>query len=744
MLSLSPGGMSATHASGYFSREDYYLRGGEPSQWLGKGGPALGLQGEVQEQDFRRLAGGKAPDGSQLVAPKITRGEAGAQLESHRAGNDLTFSAPKSVSVGYAAGNQELKDIWDQAVVNTMKHVEAHYSQYRTRDGVRNSGNIVAAKFDHVTSRALDPEVHSHVFLLNLTRVPGGGGKWKANEPKNICTDKISLGMLVRQEAIRLYREAGYSTYFTNRGQLLFEILGVDRRVLETFSKRSAAIAEKVAQWKEQKRFPGVSESVLKLMAALDTRDPKHKVTWKEVRLAWDRGFEAASTTARQVLVSIEASRPLQHPKLSGSDAQPTAPDWSQENEGRTPFRYKTPGDYPQTLAVVIDHVKVPELKAQPGYQEAKRGGDLDAARQVVDALVRQDVVAGIKGLLPAHAAVYVVAVADREGPHLNKLPAAYAERLARDLGGEVWTGIAKVAGGHNTGAAVDERLYNRQVFSGPLPPHGSAIVIADDTFTVGGTLTALVDHLAREGNTPVCATTLATGRYGPELAPTRELIDGLLDKAGVDARQFEEELGYPPSALTGAEIRSFLRNGARGIDGARARFFAGGAEATPGRPDQHPPQASGPCEKSSRDVIQLASGFLTNKEAVFDRADFLKAAVRISGGGHSLAELNAAVDGWAGRNNGIERLGLEGHGWKAGKEFYSTTEMRTLEESNIGRLKKLRTFESVTSRAEVEAYLAKLSRQEGVVLHRAEVPRPQRISGHQRALRHPGRSRHR
>jgi conjugative relaxase-like TrwC/TraI family protein len=866
MLSLSPGGMSASHASGYFSREDYYLRGSEPSQWLGKGSAALGLKGEVQEEDFRRLAQGKAPDGSLLVAPKLTRGEAGAQLENHRAGNDLTFSAPKSVSVGYAAGNQELKDIWDQAVVNAMKHVEAHYSQYRARDGVRNSGNIVAAKFDHVTSRALDPEVHSHVFLLNMTRVPGGGGKWKANEPKNIYTDKISLGMLARQEAMYLYRKAGYATYFTNRGQLLFEVEGVSPRELETFSKRSAAIAGKVAQWKEQKRFPGVSGGALKGMAALDTRDPRRAITREDVRREWDRGFEAAGTTAREVRERIEASRRLHPAEFSTAPPQPDGAavppaiqvlrpggeNWSKDNpgfvavllerrrneylygdtagklsndqlrdyardgnptaqpeidrryineafldfeqwstpsgtqdigetvacleglreamirhddflektqsrqetcppdamvpcggsgsfpgrneflrrvddrikalnsrllEGHTSFRYKAPGDYPQTLAVVLDHVKVPELKGQPGYREAKHGGDLNAARQVVDALVRQDVVAGIRGLLPDHAAVYVVAVGNRVGPHLNRLPAAYAERLARDLGGEVWTGIAKVSGGPNTGAAVDERLHNRQVFEGPLPPRGSAIVIADDTFTVGGTLAALVDHLAREGNTPVCATTLATGRYGPELVPTRELIDGLLDKAGVDAKQFEEELGYPPGALTGAEIRSFLRNGARGIDGARARFFASGAEAAPSRPDRHQPQAPEPREKSSREVIRLASGFLTNKEAVFDRADLLKAAVRISGGGHSLADLNAAVDGWAGRKNGIERLGLEGHGRKAGKEFYSTYEMRALEESNIEGLKKLRSFESVTCRAEVEAYLAKLSRDEGVVL---------------------------
>ena len=120
----------------------------------------------------------------------------------------------------------------------------------------------MAAKFDHVTSRALDPDVHSHVFLVNMTRVPGSGGRWKANEPKNIYTDKISLGMLARQEAANLYHLAGYRTYFTDRRQLFFEIEGVGARELETFSKRSAAIAGRVARWREEKRFPGVSEAV--------------------------------------------------------------------------------------------------------------------------------------------------------------------------------------------------------------------------------------------------------------------------------------------------------------------------------------------------------------------------------------------------------------------------------------------------------------------------------------------------
>lgn len=708
MLSLSNGGMSANHAAKYFSREDYYLRGGEPSQWIGKGSEALKLQGQVAEADFRNLAEGKAPDGTQLVSLKITHDPAGNQVGHHRAGNDLTFSAPKSVSVGYAAGNQELKAIWDQAVVNTMKHVEEHYSQYRTRDGVKSSGNIVAAKFDHVTSRALDPEVHSHVFLVNMTRVPGSWGKWKANEPKNIYTDKISLGMLARQEALYLYHKAGYPTYFTNRKQLLFELEGVSPRELEVFSRRSATIAEKVALWKEQRKFPGVSESLLKQMAALDTRNPKRQVTREDVRREWDRGFEAAGTTAREVRQRIEAARQLKRGVPELAPEEPTPPV----------FRFLAPGDYPPSLASALKHTTVIELKQQEGYLAAKRSGDLDAARRVVDAAVRTDVVEEIRKRLPEDPDLYVVAVANGEGPQSNQLPAAYAERLAAELGGRVWHGVVKVAGGHNTNASADQRLHNRPEFRGPLPPQGSVIIVADDAFTVGGTLAGVIDHLAREGNPPVCATALASGRYGEDLAPAPHLVEALLEKCGLDAQQFEAELGYRPGALTGAEIRCYLRNGARGIDGARTRFFAGAAESRPGHTNEEiQPGHPGSSEKEAGAVVRRATEFLTGKEAVLDRAEIMKVAARVSGGAHSIADLDKAMDGWAGRKNGIERIGRESRGWQAGKEFYSTKEMRELEARNVERLKSAGGFRSVTSPGEVAAYLKDVSAREGVTL---------------------------
>ncbi|MBJ6749919.1 MobF family relaxase [Geomonas anaerohicana] len=307
MLSLSNGGMTAGQAGKYFATEDYYLKWGESSLWLGKTARDLKLRGRVEEQAFRNVAAGKSPDGiEQLVAPKMVMKQ-GEKEEVHRAGNDLTFSAPKSLSVAYAAGNHEVKEIWDQAVINTMKYVEEHYSHYRTPDGTRIAGNIVAAKFDHVTSRALDPDVHSHVFLVNMVHTPEG--KWLANEPKAIYQDKISIGMLAREEAIRLLREAGYQIYFTDREKFLFEIEGVRQEEMEIFSKRSAAIEEQVAEWQRDGTFPGVSETLLKQWAAFDTRDPKFKVTVQEIRELWDKFFREVSTTAQEVRARLEAAK---------------------------------------------------------------------------------------------------------------------------------------------------------------------------------------------------------------------------------------------------------------------------------------------------------------------------------------------------------------------------------------------------------------------------------------------------
>lgn len=311
MMSVSPG-MASGQAGGYFSREDYYLRGIDnegASLWYGRGAQALGLDGPVGEEAFRALCRGEDLEGNRIVAPKLTRDrESGLLIETHRAGNDCTFSAPKSVSIAYAAGVDEVRDAHDAAVLSVLSHLEEHYSLYRSPEGIR-SGGMVAAKFDHATSRNVDPQLHSHVFVVNAVHL--GDGAFRANEPRAIFQDQKSLGLLYRQELARELSERGFGVEVRDRSQMFIELKGIDPQLVEHFSSRRLAIEEQVERWRAEGRFAEVPHARLYEMAALESRDPKRSITKEEVTRIFERGFEECGTSFVQVRRELERGREL-------------------------------------------------------------------------------------------------------------------------------------------------------------------------------------------------------------------------------------------------------------------------------------------------------------------------------------------------------------------------------------------------------------------------------------------------
>ena len=107
----------------------------------------------------------------------------------HRPGRDLTFSAPKSVSLAaLVGGDRRIVEAHDKAVAATLAWVERNAAETRMKDPetgkMARVGNqkIVAATFRHDTSRNLDPQLHTHAVLANM--VKGEDGKWRsmANE----------------------------------------------------------------------------------------------------------------------------------------------------------------------------------------------------------------------------------------------------------------------------------------------------------------------------------------------------------------------------------------------------------------------------------------------------------------------------------------------------------------------------------------------------------------------------------
>ena len=159
---------SASGAANYFAKDDYYTVEGssEATAWAGEGADAIGLSGEVSKEAFEGVLNGILPSG-----------EAVAQVENRRAGVDLTFSMPKSASVmAYVAGDKRVLAANMAAVQKTMAWVEKNLAEGRRdvegRKVPVQTGNLVYALFQHDTSRALDPQNHTHAVNRRANGTP--------------------------------------------------------------------------------------------------------------------------------------------------------------------------------------------------------------------------------------------------------------------------------------------------------------------------------------------------------------------------------------------------------------------------------------------------------------------------------------------------------------------------------------------------------------------------------------------
>ena len=278
MLTLAKVVSAASAAVYYEGSDDYYAEGGRaPSAWWGAGADALGLHGRVDSDDFRALLDGRLPGGHEMH-----RGG-----ESRTAGLDLTFSAPKSVSMqALIGGSTELLDAHQQAVTHALQYVQAELAAYRSTQGGETvsvlSQSVVAARFDHNLSRELDPQVHTHCVLLNLTLRPDG--QWRALDAHALYEQQKLLGVLYRSELAKRVQELGYRIRQTHQDGR-FELVHITREQVETFSTRSRAINAALAA-KGESRASASAE--MREIAGLSTRRAKDaSVRRDELREEW-------------------------------------------------------------------------------------------------------------------------------------------------------------------------------------------------------------------------------------------------------------------------------------------------------------------------------------------------------------------------------------------------------------------------------------------------------------------------
>jgi conjugative relaxase-like TrwC/TraI family protein len=301
--------LSIGSASGRYladlAREDYYHAGGEPPGiWHGKEAEHFGVGGQVDRKEFLRLCEGYSKDGKERLVRN-----AGTD---RRAGWDLTFSAPKSVSVTWALSDEltrkEIQDAQREAVKKALTYLEREAGEVRAgeRGDRPEKCGLLFAMFEHGTSRAQDPQLHTHTVGLNLAhREDGTIGTLEA---RSIFRHKMAAGAVYRAElSAQLEKRLGVEIL---RGKKdTFEIAGVPQSLIEEFSKRREMIL--TAMEKE-----GAKGAARAAHFTLTTREKKQHVArellfdeWKEAGRAHGFSYEKVLAQTRPRLTDRELEK---------------------------------------------------------------------------------------------------------------------------------------------------------------------------------------------------------------------------------------------------------------------------------------------------------------------------------------------------------------------------------------------------------------------------------------------------
>ena len=291
-------------------REDYYLRGGTASgSWHGSGAAEMGIDGSVTAEGLVRLFDGQHPETGEQLGHRLRRDGVAAW--------DLTFSADKSVSLLWAFGDEETRkhvvEAFEEATAEAVSYMESVASSTRGAartpvfddDGVPVLGEdgeprlrvetwpirtegYVSAWFTEFTSRADDPQLHTHVVVGN--RVKGVDGVWRAIDGRLLYRHKLAAGYLHEAELrSRLTERLGVRWQPVHSG--MADIEGFTRDQVMAFSQRR----QEIVAWRDAH---GIADTPAgNEVATLATRSPKQDHPLVTLIPQWlERGVEVGIT----------------------------------------------------------------------------------------------------------------------------------------------------------------------------------------------------------------------------------------------------------------------------------------------------------------------------------------------------------------------------------------------------------------------------------------------------------------
>ena len=272
-------GIKATKGKGadfyrrHLSCNDYYSEHESVSgSWRGSLASAFGLSGkEVDQKTFMRFQQNLDPaTGERLTARNV---------ENSVRFYDFQCSAQKSVSI-MSLFDSRLEQAHREAVREAMAEME-RFACVRLRSGIHANtnnveftGNFLYAEYHHDSSRLIDPQLHTHNVIVNVTR--DKNGHYKALQTREMvrairCAGKVYLNALAAR-----CRGMGYSIIpkYRDKGELVgFELKGISEDLLKRCSRRRAQIDAAIEKFAETHGRQPTREEVTRL--TLLTRNRK-------------------------------------------------------------------------------------------------------------------------------------------------------------------------------------------------------------------------------------------------------------------------------------------------------------------------------------------------------------------------------------------------------------------------------------------------------------------------------------
>lgn len=360
--------------------EDYYAGDGDaPGVWIGRtelvGAVAGALATEVESRLL--LEARCAPDGTKLGKTTVT--------ERSVTAFDLTFSAPKSVSVLYALGDADVvaavEAAHTAAVDQAIRSLSPRIAFTRTgRAGVAvvDADGVFGIRFRHRTSRALDPQLHDHVLVANVVRTTSDG-EWRTLDARGLYRSAKAAGVEYQaylRSALQGLLGVEFAAIDVN-GQA--DIVGIDQALIDAFSTRSVDIDAALDAWRvgfveREGRDPTSAEvGTAHKTITLATRPAKPDeagVSTSTLRARW-RARAGELVDVDQMIAStigeMQSPAPVVAPAVDVvlAAVEERHAEWS-ESQLIEQIAMRTTGPDPATIADTIDRVR-DEVMASAG-----------------------------------------------------------------------------------------------------------------------------------------------------------------------------------------------------------------------------------------------------------------------------------------------------------------------------------------------------------------------------------------